>query len=132
MLRRLAGEKSDDDKEKRTRRESPALNTHDSCQPGRAGRRGISLQLLLAARSLFACCRDSGKFSLLCKVPANPTCSLSTANWIRILPILARQAVQLPAKFAERDSSLGLSDIGFAFYSVSAGNRKSSREHFRR
>src|SRR5262249_31784822 len=103
-----------------------------SCQPGCAGRCGISLQLLLAARSLFACCRDSGKFGILRKVPANPARGLSAVNWIRILPILACQAVQLPAKFAERDSPLGLSDIGFAFYSVSAGNRKSSREHFRR
>jgi hypothetical protein len=60
----------------------------------------LGIQLLLAARSFFACRRNSRKLSLLYQAPAIPAIEFGSDDRIRLLSILASQAVQMPAEFA--------------------------------
>ena len=108
------------------------VKAHNYRQPVCAGRDGPGIQLLLATRPFFACRRNSGKFSILCKAPAIPASRLGSVYRIRLLSILAGQAVQMPAEFAKHDTSLVFSRYRVAIYSVPAGNRQSSRNCIRR
>src|SRR6266849_7541998 len=66
---------------------------HDSRQLRGLGKRGVGVQLLLAALALFVRCGDSRNISFFCQAAAVPPGGLAIVHRLRLLSRLAGEAV---------------------------------------